>query len=131
MTIRVAVSGSGNMGRQVIQALSAADDIEVVGVLDKLSQGDTVSLAGAVTLPLRQTVKALSEYRADVLVDFSNAAWTQDLVPFAVEAGVRPVVGTSGLPDAFVADVEKRCEERSLGAVIASNFAMGAVLMMH
>jgi len=46
-------------------------------------------------------------------------------------ADVRPVIGTSGLNEAQVAEIESRCRARGIGGVWASNFAIGAVLMMH
>lgn len=131
MSVRVAVSGSGNMGRQVMQALAAADGVEIAGVLEKFSDGDTFTLPQGGEAPLRQSVDGLSDFKADVVVDFSNAAWTQELLPFAIDAGVRPVVGTTGLPDALIADAEARCQKAGLGGMIASNFALGAVMMMH
>ena len=35
--IRVVMSGAGNMGRQIMTAIEAADDLELVGALDGLS----------------------------------------------------------------------------------------------
>ena len=65
------------------------------------------------------------------MIDFSNAEWTERLIPAAVNAAVRPVIGTSGLSDQVVADAERRVNEAGLGGVIAANFALGAVMMMH
>jgi 4-hydroxy-tetrahydrodipicolinate reductase len=35
------------------------------------------------------------------------------------------------MPDTWVDDLERRCRESKVGAVIAANFAIGAVLMIH
>ena len=45
--------------------------------------------------------------------------------------GVAPVVGTTGLPDALIAETRAACARERLGGVIASNFALGAVMLMH
>jgi 4-hydroxy-tetrahydrodipicolinate reductase len=131
MAIRVVVSGSGTMGRQVMQAVQAAEDLEVVGVLEKFSSGERYVLPAGDAVPLRQAPGGLVDLAADVLVDFSNAEWSEQVVPAAIAAGVRPVVGTSGLSPAFVAVCAEACATARLGGVIASNFALGAVMMMH
>ena len=131
MALRVAVSGSGQMGAQILTTLAAADGIEMAGVLEKFSQGEEYGLADGRSLPLRQTVEGLRDLGADVVVDFSNAAWTEQLLPLAIEAGVRPVIGTSGLPDALVERAAEACAAKQLGGVVAANFALGAVMLIH
>ena len=124
------MSGAGNMGRQIMAAVEAADDLELVGALDGLSNAESVEIAGR-QVPLSNSLDALADWSADVVIDFSNAEWTVQLIPAAIEAGVRPVVGTSGLSDEAVADAERQVGEAGLGGVVAANFALGAVLMMH
>jgi 4-hydroxy-tetrahydrodipicolinate reductase len=48
-----------------------------------------------------------------------------------VAAGVRPVIGTSGLSEALIAQLTRDCADKRVGALIAPNFALGAVLLMH
>jgi 4-hydroxy-tetrahydrodipicolinate reductase len=48
-----------------------------------------------------------------------------------VAAGVSPVVGTTGLSEAGVDKLETACKEKKLGGIVAPNFAVGAVLMLH
>ena len=128
--IRIVMSGAGNMGRQIMSAIEAADDLELVGALDGLSSEASVAIGGR-DVPLSNRLSVLAEWSPDVVVDFSHAEWTGHLIPAAVEAGVRPVIGTSGLSDEVVTDAERRVNEAGLGGVIAANFALGAVLMMH
>ncbi|MXX31204.1 MAG: 4-hydroxy-tetrahydrodipicolinate reductase [Chloroflexi bacterium] len=128
--IRVVMSGAGNMGGQIMAAIESADDLELIGALDGLSSGGSVEVAGR-QIPLSNTLDALADWSPDVVVDFSNAEWSVQLIPAAVEAGVRPVIGTSGLSDEVIADAERRVNEAGLGGVVAANFALGAVLMMH
>jgi 4-hydroxy-tetrahydrodipicolinate reductase len=130
--IRVLVSGSGKMGRAILDALAAEDGIETLGAVDKLAAGTSVALASGATLPLyAEAARALDETKPDVVVDFTNAEWTPVLTEQAVPRGVRLVIGTSGLGEAFVEDLRRRCAERKVGAVIAANFAIGAVLLMQ
>ncbi|HEV8573216.1 MAG TPA: 4-hydroxy-tetrahydrodipicolinate reductase [Dehalococcoidia bacterium] len=133
MTIRVLVSGSGKMGREVLAAVCRESDLEPAGVVDLFSTGETISLpdeTGAV--PFGTDAGAIIEQtRPDVAVDFTNAEWTPRLAEAALAAGVRLVIGTSGLKDEFVRHLGTECDNRGLGAVIAPNFALGAILMQH
>ena len=133
MTIRVLVSGSGKMGREVLAAVCREEGLEPAGVVDLYADGDLISLPdGALSTPFGSDPAAIIEQtRPDVAVDFTNAEWTPRLAEAALAAGVRLVIGTSGLGDDFVRHLAQECEKRQLGAVVASNFALGAILMQH
>jgi 4-hydroxy-tetrahydrodipicolinate reductase len=132
MKIKVLVSGSGKMGREVLHAVSSESDTEPVGVIDALAAEGVIALPGDVLMPIEQNAAALiARTRPDVIVDFTNAEWTPKLANDALAANVRLVIGTSGLPEAFLSHLEAECRKRELGAVVASNFAIGAVLMQQ
>ena len=131
MTIRVAVSGTGNMGQQILRTVAVAEDLAVAGVLEKFSDGESYSLPDGSSVPLCQSVDGLASLNAGVVVDFTNAAWTQELLPAAIAAGVRPVIGTTGLDESFLKEMQAQSVTRGVGGVVAANFALGAVLMMH
>ena len=128
--IRIVMSGAGNMGRQIMAAVEAADDLELVGALDGLAEDGVIVINGR-QVPLRSSLNALAEWSPDVVIDFSNAEWTEQLVPASAAAGVRPVIGTSGLSDEAITRAERQVNEAGLGGVLAANFALGAVVMMH
>jgi 4-hydroxy-tetrahydrodipicolinate reductase len=131
--IRVLISGSGRMGTEILAGLAAADGIVPVGVLDGLAKPGRVALPdGGADLPIGPDPEAIvGETRPDVVVDFTFHEWTARVMPALADAGVRPVIGTSGLSEAQIAEIEARCRARGIGGVWASNFAVGAVLMMH
>lgn len=133
MTIRVMISGSGKMGREVLRAVAAEPDLEPVAVVDALAAGDHIALPdGSGILPLGTDAAALiASTHPDVIVDFTNADWTPKLATEALDAGVRLVIGTTGLSDAFVTELGAECAKHGIGAVLAANFALGAVLMQH
>jgi len=116
----------GRMGAEVIQAVSAADGMEVVAGID-LKPG-TATEGVPVSSDLRQ---AITETKPQVLVDFTvaDAAFANAMT--ALELGVRPVIGTTGMSDAQLSQLETRAAETKTGAFLAPNFALGAVLMMH
>ncbi|HZU75921.1 MAG TPA: 4-hydroxy-tetrahydrodipicolinate reductase, partial [Dehalococcoidia bacterium] len=130
--IRVVVSGSGRMGREVIAGLAAQADICVVGVLEGLGSETEFTLPQGGAVPQSADPAGLFEQvKPDVVVDFSFHEWTQRVAPAAVAAGVRPVIGTTGLPDAFIERLARECAARRVGGIVAANFALGAVLLMH
>lgn len=130
--IRVVVSGSGKMGHAILDAVAAAGDMVPVGVVDGLASSDRITLPSGATLPMSaDPARAFESWPADVVIDFTNAAWTPTVADAALEHGVRPVIGTSGVSEAYVASLASRCREHKLGGVFAANFAIGAVLLMH
>ncbi len=115
--IRVAVHGTGQMGSLVRATVEAQDDMEFVGAFEPLEGGEAREF--------------FASARPDVVVDFTNASATGALVDAALEAGVRPVIGTSGVPADVIERLRSGCAERGLGAVVAANFALGAVVLIH
>jgi 4-hydroxy-tetrahydrodipicolinate reductase len=115
------------MGRQVGAAVAAEPGLTVAGYVDALAVATECD-----GLPVcREAPAAIADLRPDVIVDFTNAAWTPVVADAAVAAGVRLVIGTTGLSPEFIADLEGKCAAKRLGAVVAPNFAIGAVLMMQ
>ena len=125
--LRVAISGSGKMGRQVAAAVMAEPDMFPTGYLDALQPASTVE---GLTV-YQDAGPGLDAMNPDVVVDFSNADWTPTLADAALRRGVRMVIGTTGLSAAFVNGIAGRCDEEKLGGLVASNFALSAVLMME
>lgn len=125
--IRVVISGTGKMGRQVAAAVAAEPGLTGVAFVDGLAADGTLD-----GLPVFNDANAcFREAPCDVVIDFTNSNWTPRLAEAALTAGVRMVIGTTGLGDEFVANLSKDMKARALGGVIAANFAIGAVLMMH
>jgi 4-hydroxy-tetrahydrodipicolinate reductase len=131
--IRVAVSGTGHMGKEVLGAVCREADMEPVGVVEKFSREEYLSLPdGSGLIPLgSDPAILLARCRPDVVIDFTNTEWTPLVTKAALSVGARMVIGTSGLSDAFVRSLEAECRSRGLGSLIAANFAIGAVLMIH
>jgi 4-hydroxy-tetrahydrodipicolinate reductase len=130
--LQILISGSGNMGRTIANALAATDDISVAGCVDKLASAATFHIEGGADVPLyTDAARACDELHPDAVIDFTNAAWTPELTAACVPRGVRPVIGTTGLTEAYVDDLARLCAEHKLGGIVAANFSIGAILMMH
>jgi 4-hydroxy-tetrahydrodipicolinate reductase len=131
--IRVVVSGLGKMGREILSGISQQEDMEAVGVLERSTREEVFSLPdGSGRLISCSTEPSLLErLTPDVVIDFSNHEWTAAVAPVAIRAGVRPVIGTTGLPESLIQSMERDCAAAGLGGVVAANFALGAVLLAH
>ncbi|MHB8576662.1 MAG: 4-hydroxy-tetrahydrodipicolinate reductase [Dehalococcoidia bacterium] len=130
--LRVVVSGTGKMGREIIAGIERQPDMRVVGVLEKLSAENSFTLAdGTRVLQSADPAALFAAVPADAVVDFSFHEWTEQVAPAAIAAGVRPVIGTTGLTDLFIERLARDCAERQVGGIVAANFALGAVLLMH
>jgi 4-hydroxy-tetrahydrodipicolinate reductase len=102
------------MGTEVCRAVDAADDLELVAMVDDGDWLFNVSDAGA-----------------DVVVDFTTPDVVMDNLHWCVDQGINAVVGTSGFTEARLDRVRSWLTHKpDLGVVVAPNFAVGAVLMM-
>ena len=132
--IRVIVQGAlGRMGTEVIKALTAEAATECVGAVDLKAEVDVLTKPGAQeTVPLSADLEAIiTGTRPDVLVDFSVADAVMPTVRAAARHGVNLVIGTTGLSAADTAEMECLTAEHGVGMVVAPNFSLGAVVMMH
>jgi 4-hydroxy-tetrahydrodipicolinate reductase len=130
--ISVLVSGTGFMGREVLAAVTREDDLEPVGVVEKFSTEGLISLPTGGAIPLsNDPAELIARVKPRVIVDFTNAQWTPEVAKAALANGASMVIGTTGLSESFVSEFAAECKEKQLGAFIAPNFALGAVVMIH
>ncbi|MFI6294156.1 4-hydroxy-tetrahydrodipicolinate reductase [Nonomuraea sp. NPDC050790] len=112
--IRVGVLGArGRVGVEVCKAVEAANDMELVAAVD---QGDDIEgLTGA-----------------EVVVDFTHPDVVMDNLEWCISHGVHPVVGTTGFDEGRLATLRGWLERfPGTNCLIAPNFGIAAVLMMH
>ncbi|MFF5259403.1 4-hydroxy-tetrahydrodipicolinate reductase [Actinomadura viridis] len=115
--IKVGVLGArGRMGAEVCRAVEGDDGMELVAAVDR---GDALDALTA----------------ADVVVDFTHPGVVMDNLRWCVEHGLHAVVGTSGFDpsrlDAVRAWQAAASEGPAANVLVAPNFGIGAVLMMH
>jgi 4-hydroxy-tetrahydrodipicolinate reductase len=125
--VKVGVVGAGGrMGREVCRAVVEADDLDLTILVDPAHEGEEIegrAVAGA--------VGALTEGGVEVVVDFSVADALREHLPFYAGAGMHAVVGTTGLSESELEDAAALFSGSTANAVVASNFAIGAVLLMR
>ena len=114
--MKVAVVGArGRMGQQVCAAIEAAEGLELGAALD-----------------LGDDLQAMVDAGCEVMVDFTTPDAVMPTLQFAIANGIHSVVGTTGFDDERLATVRGWLDDApNVGAVIAANFGIGAVLMMR
>jgi 4-hydroxy-tetrahydrodipicolinate reductase len=126
--IRVVVSGTGQMGALVLETVEGAEGMQPVGILEPVA---TLSDSHTVYAMHADPNELFAMVKPDVVVDFTHASGTPALVEAALAHGVRPVIGTSGISEKTLTLLRHGCAQQGLGAVMAPNFAIGAVMLMH
>jgi len=132
--MRVAVAGAlGRMGRAACGALTSTPGFELVGGFGRQEVGR--SLAELLHLPgggpIYDDLEALyDEQRPEVVVDFTVYPVTLDVAREAVTRGISPVIGATGWTPEDELSFADLCDTENVPALIAPNFAIGAVLMM-
>jgi 4-hydroxy-tetrahydrodipicolinate reductase len=107
--------------------------VEVVGAVEVQPAAEFLLLPdGSGTVPFSADLEyILTDCQPDVLVDFTVAQATMPAVRMATEHGVNLVIGTTGLATGDIDEIDRLAKAHRVGAVVASNFALGAVLMIH
>jgi len=117
--IKVAVCGAfGKMGTEVCRAVEADGELELAAKID-------------ITGDAYKTIEeAQKKNRIDILVDFTQPKSIFENAKYCLTHGIKAVIGTTGLSDEQIGQLEKLSNENNTGCLIAPNFSTGAVLMM-
>ena len=105
----------GKVGSILVSAFHSEAGIDFVG---GIGRGDDLATF-------------LHEKRPRALVDFTRPSDAMHNALAGVAAGASPVIGTTGLSASDIDKLETACNAKGLGGIVAPNFAIGAVLMMH
>jgi 4-hydroxy-tetrahydrodipicolinate reductase len=121
------------MGATVCQAVADASDMELVAAVDPLHAGIDLHQIGIAGTQIHIAAKpdALEAAGAEVVVDFTVADAARENLRWCAEHGVHAVVGTTGFGDDEIATLAELFGKSDANAVIAPNFAIGAVLLMR
>lgn len=116
MSIKVGVLGAkGRMGATTVEAINSSSDLELVATVD-----------------LGDSMESLVAAGAQVVVDFTHPDAVMSNLEFAINHGMSVVVGTTGFDDEKLDQVRGwLAANPQVGALIAPNFGLGAVLMMQ
>lgn len=115
MTIKVAVVGAtGRMGKLALDLIDGAQDLSLHAALDSKSE----------------LTEALG---ADVIFEVTRLEVSEQVANFAVDNGIKLVVGTSGWSSSKLAALENRLDQANraglaAGVVVVPNFSVGSML---
>src|SRR6266511_1292454 len=121
------------MGSTVCAAVAADPELELVAAVDPYHAGIDLQQLGVegTGLQVAGTADALARSGAEVAVDFTVVDAARSNLEWCAENGVHAVVGTTGLTEDDLEKLRERFAGSASNAVIAPNFAIGAVLMMR
>jgi 4-hydroxy-tetrahydrodipicolinate reductase len=130
--IRVAVVGAaGRMGKTLIQAVTAAEGVELTAATElpdsTLIGADAGELAGVGKLGIaisHSLTKVIDAF--DVVIDFTGPAATMVHLEVCRQHGKAMVIGTTGLSEAHRRAIEEAA--RDIGIVFAPNMSVGVNL---
>jgi 4-hydroxy-tetrahydrodipicolinate reductase len=134
--IKVIVAGAaGRMGQEVLKAVTAAADLEVVAAIDPFAVGkncrELLGSGGPDVDIIAAPHDGLVDLGASVLVDFSNREGAVANANWAIPYGISPVIGATGMDSLELDELAVTCDQYGTSGLYAPNFAVGAVLMMH
>ncbi len=132
--LRIAVAGaSGRMGRMLLEAVAAADDMALAGALDIpgaagtgqdclafLGRSSGVAISADVRAALRN---------AQVLIDFTRPEGTLAHLDACREFGVKAVIGTTGFSEAQKGRIAEHAKHIAL--VMAPNMSVGVNVVLR
>ena len=134
--IRVVINGAlGKMGREVIDAVLDKPELglDIVGAVEeKVAQQYLPLLKTSELIPFSSDLHSLlTSCHPDVVVDFTNATASMAAIRVVAKLKVNMVVGTTGLSEENLREVEQLCQANDVGIIVAPNFSLGTVLLMH
>ncbi len=132
--ITVVVHGAlGKVGREVVTGVSRDPNLSLIGAVDVQAGQEYLDIPDINRkVPLAKDLGSLlASYRPQVIVDFTIAEAAMETARIAIKQGVNLVIGTTGISDSSLKEIEQLAEVSKVGVVVAPNFALGAVILMH
>lgn len=149
--IPVVVNGAlGKMGRAIIKAVAEAEDMTIVGAIDRNPKligqdiGEVIGI-GPLEIPVLNDLEATlvaaqnevpsgegaAGISSAVMVDVTHPDSVYNSVRAALAYGVRPVVGTTGMSNQQIQDLAEFADKASTGCLLIPNFSIGMVLLQQ
>ncbi|CAK8054487.1 4-hydroxy-tetrahydrodipicolinate reductase [Eupransor demetentiae] len=129
--VKVLVAGfTGAMGQAAVNLINSEADFELVGLYAPSAEGKS---AADYDLPAALPVYGrLAEVPANqaVWLDFTTPAVVYENIQYALKHGYTPLVGTSGLKDDEITNLQQLAHQHQRGGLIVPNFGLSAVLLM-
>jgi 4-hydroxy-tetrahydrodipicolinate reductase len=133
-TINVLVHGAaGKVGQEIVSTLGTEPGLRLVGAVDIKADQSYLELPGkAGKVPYATELGSLlTSTKPDVIVDFTVAKAAMPAIRLAASRKVNLVIGTTGFTADEISEMDRLAQKYQVGMVLAPNYALGAVLMMH
>jgi 4-hydroxy-tetrahydrodipicolinate reductase len=125
--LKITLAGAtGWIGKPLVAAIEAADDLQLVAAAARSAAGrqlGDITIAG--------TVEEALQTPSDVFVDYTSATAVKRNVLLAIDAGRHVVVGSSGLSDLDYAEIDAAAQAKGVGVIAVGNFAVSAILLQQ
>lgn len=136
--IKVIVAGAlGKMGIETVKAVMNDEELDLAGMIDVKANGESLAdIAGLKAkeinnLKVENDLDAvLIRTKPDIMIDFTNPQAVFSNAKTALKNRVTCVIGTTGLNEVELKQLEKLASDNEVGVAVIPNFAIGAVLMM-
>ena len=131
MTSVLIAGFAGAMGQKAVDLVNGMADFQIVAAFSpQADRNDPERYNLNDDVQIFNDLAAIPDQAADVWIDFTVPSAVYENVKFALNHGMRPVVGTTGLTDEQEAELKALAKANHLGGLIAPNFGMSAVLLM-
>jgi len=132
--ITVLVHGAlGKMGKEVVAAISNDPELKLVGAVDIKATQDQLTLPdGTTKVPLSTDLSSLLKVcHPKVILDFTIAEAAMAAARIALKQGINIVIGTSGLSDENLKEINQLAKTNKAGAMVAPNFTIGIAILLN
>jgi 4-hydroxy-tetrahydrodipicolinate reductase len=133
MTIKITRAGAtGWVGKELLRAISAAEDLKLVGAVSRSAAGrDAGSACGSTSLgvTIAENLENALAVPSDVVIDYTKPHVVKKHAIISLARGRHLVIETSGLTDEDYAELDENARSAGRGVVPAGNFSMTVTLM--
>ena len=131
---RIAMFGiCGKMGTAMAGELLKEEDIEIVAGFDSINTGVDLGQylgSGKKGISITNSYEDILKQSPDLIIDFTIAEIAKKTINWAIDNNIDIIVGTTGLSNGDLDDIEKKADSSNAKVLIAPNFAIGAVIMV-
>jgi 4-hydroxy-tetrahydrodipicolinate reductase len=133
MTTRVVLAGAtGWAGSALARGIVRQADMKLVGAVARRAAGKPLSATLQIEsdCPVFAIAAEAVGVGCDVFVEFTKPVTAKQNVLAALATGAHVVIGTSGLTDDDLVEIDRAAREKKRGVLACGNFAITAVLAM-
>ncbi len=133
MAVRVCLAGAtGWAGSALARAIARTDDLELVAGVSRRHAGRSVGDVLGVprlTAPLSPSANEALATACDVFVEYTALGVAKANVAAAIRRGVHVVIGTSGLLDRDLDEIDALARQHRTGVLAVGNFSLAVAVL--